>query len=430
MTAWQRGTVWACGLLGGLFRLVYVLVLHPATLSIYSDMQGYHDRALRFAAGLPENIGDTLYPPGASMLLGLLYALDPSFVLALVVQWLLSLAIMALVWLIARRVYGTSAAVVALVIATLHLPFTHYAALFLSENGFTVFVLASVWLLLVAVQAQRRRVMIAAALLAGAAVGLAIAFKNTMLGPFALTGLLCAIHALRHRDRRLVATSVALLVGLAAIMVPLAERCTRLNEGRYCLSANNLGMNVLMGHYGEMRDFRWIDGERGITFYFTAVESTLRGYGGTVTLDYGAYDSPRNLALARDWVAAHPRAALGLSLHNVWSLFAAPTFWPQAQFRGIDFGVWSQRGFWLFILLPALAQLRRRAGAMWRFSADSLPDWLLLAPILGLMVSVFVSIAEVRFRVPFDGLLIVLAAPAWVRVRASVRAGRRSVSPR
>ena len=421
LSPWQRRTVWACWLLGGLFRLIYIFVIRPPTHSVYSDMQGYYERALRFAAGTPENIGDSLYPPGASMLLGMLYSLDRSLALALIAQWLMSLATMGLVWLIARRIYGRSAAVIALVIATLHFPFTHYASLFLSEPGFTVFVLASIWLLLVALQDQRPHRALSAALLAGVSVGLATAFKNTMLGPFAITGLICTVQALRDRERRFIAVAVAVTLGFAAVMVPLAERCTRLNEGRACLSANNLGMNVLMGHYGEVRDFRWIDQPRNISFYFTAVESSLRGYGGTVTLDYGAYESSRNVALAATWTAAHPVESLQLSLHNVWSLFAAPTFWPLAQFSFGDLGVMSQRLFWIVTLLPALVQLARRAGAMRRFRRDGLPEWLLLAPVLGLIVSVFISIAEVRFRVPFDGLLIVLASASWLALGRRAR---------
>ena len=418
---WPARVVWTCWLLGGLARLIYILVVHPATQHVYSDMQGYIDRATRFAMHAPEGIGDTLYPPGASMMFGALYALDPSWTLAMIVQWLLSLAIMGLVWLIARRVYGPSAAAVALVIATLYFPYLHYASLWLSENGFTALALASVWLLLVAVQSATLRGAALTALAAGVAAGLATAFKNTLLGPLALTGLIYSIHAARHRDRRLLPVTLGVVAGLVLVIAPLSERCTRLNEGRFCLSANNLAMNVLMGHYGEKREFRWIDRERNITMVFTAVESTLRGYTDTVILDFGPYDSARNSALATQWIAEHPVAALSLSLHNAGSLFSARTLWPAAVFRGIDYGAWSQRAFWLLILLPALATLAWRASAMVRLRSDSLPEWLLLAPLLGLIVSVFISIAEVRFRVPFDGLLIVLAAPIWLKAGRVLR---------
>jgi hypothetical protein len=51
---------------------------------------------------------------------------------------------------------------------------------------------------------------------------------------------------------------------------------------------------------------------------------------------------------------------------------------------------------------------------MIQLEAQSLPEWLLLAPLPGLMGTVFVTLGEVRYRVPFDGLLIVLAARNYV----------------
>jgi len=418
LTQAQRHVISACWLLGGFARLVYIIVLHPATKHVYSDMQGYYDRAVRFAMHSPENISDTLYPPGMPMMLGWLFRLDPSLYLAMIVQWLLSLVTMGLVWLIARRVYGTSAAVVALVIATLYFPFVHYASLLLAEAGFTVFALGSIWLLLVALQATTRRIALMAALLAGVAVGLASAFKNTMIGPFAVTGLVCAVYAFRTRHqypmRGFIAISLALLIGLSTLMVPLAQRCTRINDGHFCVSANNIGMNILLGHYGPVREFRWVDNPHQITLYFTAIESTFRGYTGDVTLDFGAYDSKRNTDLALAWIAAHPAEALWLSLRNVWSLFAAPTFWPPAQSGRLDWGKFSQCFFWCVILIPAFTRLARCATAMLRFERERLKEWIVLAPIIGLMISVFISITEVRFRIPFDGLFIVLAAKSYI----------------
>lgn len=416
LTLGERRIAWTCWLLGGLYRLIHLLVIHPATAHVYSDMNGYNERAMNFANRVPEGIADTLYPPGASMLFGLLYRLDASWTLAMIVQWLLSLAVMGLVFVIARRCYGNRTAVIALVLATVYFPFIHYAALWLSENGFTVFVLASHAALLLALQASALRAAVALAVAAGVLAGIAIAFKNTMLGSIAMTGLVLALIAWRARDRRFVVIVLGVVIGLSAVMAPLAARCTRLNEGRFCVSANNLAMNVLLGHYGHVRELVWVDRARNITFNFTAVNSTLNGYEGREVLDFGVYDSAANSALAWQWISAHPAEALRLSLHNVWALFTAPTLWPSAWYRGIDFGAWSQRLFWFFILVPALVTLGGSAGRMLRLDIASRREWLLLAPLLGLMVSVFISITEVRFRVPFDGLLIVLAAEAWRRL--------------
>jgi hypothetical protein len=61
---------------------------------------------------------------------------------------------------------------------------------------------------------------------------------------------------------------------------------------------------------------------------------------------------------------------------------------------------------------------------MLRLDARSLPEWLLLAPLLGLMATVFVTIGEVRYRVPFDGLLIVLAARTYMSMGRRIATAR------
>jgi hypothetical protein len=411
----QRAVVWACWLGGGLGRLIYILVIHPATQHIYSDMQGYVDRALRSAAGVPENIADTLYPPGTSMFFGVLYRIDPSWALAAIAQWLIALGVMALIWQMARRLYGNGAAVAALVLATSYFPFTHYAALFLAENVFTFLSLLSFYCLLRAGQAAG----IAAlrwALAAGIALALAAAFKNTIVLPAICTAVVWLVFAKKYGGHGGWPMAFGVVIGFSLLIVPLSQRCTRLNEGRFCLVSNNLAMNVLMGHYGETGEFRWHDRPRGITMYFTAVESATRGYTASADFDFGPYDSTLNLRVASDWISLHPAAALRLSLENVGTLFGRQTFWPAAVYRGVDIGAWSQKFFDALILFPALIVFARRAPAMLRRKQDSLPEWLTLAPIIGVAASVFLSIAEVRFRVPFDGLLIVAAAPLYALI--------------
>lgn len=419
----QRAIIWACWLGGGLGRLIYILVIHPATQHIYSDMQGYVDRALRSAAGVPENIADTLYPPGASMFFAALYRVDPSWALAAIAQWLIALGVMALIWQMARRLYGNGAAVAALVLATLYFPFTHYAALFLAENVFTFLSLLSFYSLLRAGQAAG----IAAlrwALAAGIALALAAAFKNTIVLPAICTAVVWLVFAKKYGGHGGWPMAFGVVIGFSLLIVPLSQRCTRLNEGRFCLVSNNLAMNVLMGHYGETGEFRWHDRPRGITMYFTAVESATRGYSESVDFDFGPYDNALNLSVASRWINEHPGYALRLSLENVGALFGRQTLWPAAVYHGFDIGAWSQKFFDALILLPALIGFARRAPKMLRCEQDSLPEWLLLAPIIGVTAAVFLSIAEVRFRVPFDGLFIVAAAPFYVLLFQRVREGR------
>jgi hypothetical protein len=60
---------------------------------------------------------------------------------------------------------------------------------------------------------------------------------------------------------------------------------------------------------------------------------------------------------------------------------------------------------------------------------DSLSEWLLIGPILGLMALVFIAEGEVRYRVPFDSLILILAARSYVALAASLRERLVSVRP-
>lgn len=408
----QGAIVWACWLGGGLLRLIYVLVLHPPTRHVYSDMQGYVQRALNRVAGGPENIGDSLYPPGTSMLFATLHRLDTSSGLTVIAQWLLSLGTMAGVWVIARALYGNRVAVLALVATTLYLPLFHYAGLFLAENPFTFCLMAAYACLIKAIAASRPIGTAWWAIAAGLMAGLAASLKATILLPVAVTGVVVIVWLIRNRRRGALTLALGVLLGLGLLLLPLAERCTRLAEGHFCLVSTNTGMNALMGHAGEYAEFVWVDPARNSTYSFTSPSAPMRGYTAPVRLAFGAYDVPANVAELHTRIAADPAAAVRWSLRNVADLFVGRDFWPGAVYQQRN---WSRAYQWIaqWLLLPlALAWLIYRAPRLIRLRDDSLAEWLLLTPLLGLMLTAFISLGELRFRIPFDGFLIILAAQA------------------
>lgn len=410
----QRAIVWTCALAGGLLRLIYVLVLHLPTQHVYSDMGGYVQRALDRVAGKPEGIADSLYPPGASWLFAQLHALDPNSGLTVIVQWLLSLGTMALVFVIARRLYGNRAAVLALAAVTLYLPLFHYAGLFLAENPFTFCLLAAYALLIATLEAPTPAGTLLLAAATGLMAGLAASLKATILLPVALTGIVTIVWLLKQKRRGTLTLSFGVALGLATVLLPLSERCTRLAEGQFCLVSTNTGMNALMGHYGERGPFQWVDASRNITFSFQSPSATLRGYTAGANFSFGAYDVPANVAVLEREIADHPLDALRLSLRNVADLVVGHTIWPAAIYGGRDWGAAYQIAFWILLLPAASVWLLRRLPRMLRLREDTLADWLLLTPLLGLALTAFISLGEVRFRIPFDGFVIVLAAQGWL----------------
>lgn len=412
LTALQQRLAWGALITGALIRLVYVIVLHPPMQHVYSDMAGYIGRARALLAGHMPGIADSLYPPGTSWLLAGLLRLDAAGGMVVIVQWLLSLATLAGLWLLARRLYGNAVALLTLTAAALYLPLFHYAGLHLAENPFTA-LLVWAWVLLArALDAATPRATAGWALAAGLAAGLAAAFKATILLPVALTGAAVLIGLHRQRRRGAAPLALGVVLGLALVLVPLAQRCTRLAEGTFCLVSTNTAMNALMGHAGDKLEFVWRDAERRSTFSFTSPSASLRGHRDRVELTFGAYDVPANLRELDRRLTAEPGLFWRTGVRNIADLVVGRHFWPAAIWQGRD---WSRafQNLYRWALLPlALGWLLWRAPRLLRFRADSLPEWLLLAPLLGLAATAFISLGEVRFRIPFDGFTLILAAQA------------------
>lgn len=409
----QRRIVWLAFIVGGLLRLVYLFALRPAPAAVFSDMEYYVIAAGKRAAGIPEAVGDTLFPPGYPWLLGVLLRLDHTWTLAVTVQWLLSVAMLGLVFSVTRRTYGNSPSIVALIIAAIYLPYFHYASLFLAETAFSFFVLGTIWLFQLAVSSDSRAAAVRLGCAAGLAAGISTAFKNTMVAGFVIILVVLLAYAARHRRKNALLLATVAVLGFSAALTPLSVRCTILNNGSFCPGANNLGMNILEGHSGRTRVFIWRTPNSRTGEFFGTVEGEYRNYHNVVPLDFPVYENSKNIGLAMRWIRANPVRAIYYSVRNVYAMFIEKTLWPRMIWRGADMGIVSQVFFWCVVLLPALVQIRRRLRAMSSLDFSAMSEWLLVAPVLGVMISVFISITEVRFRVPFDGFLITLAAPVW-----------------
>ena len=404
----QRSLVLTALVTGALFRMWYLFVWHRANDHVYSDMAGYVQWAQRFWD--PQTIADTVHAPGTPLYYALLYSLDPRWNLAIMAQWGLSVGCIVLLWRIGALCYGGWVGPLTALAAAAYFPFTHYAAFFLAENPFMFFLLLGFWAVLHADRAQSLGRALAWGLLAGLACGVAASFKNAVLGPLAVTGVGYVALAVRQRRRTWIPIAVGTAFGLAAIYTPMTLRCSRL-AGHFCVAASNTGMNMLIGHYGKKGPFYWEDRARNITFMFQSPTTVLRGYKEPVHFPFGAYDSASNFSTLKEYLLSHPTEALELSLDNVWDLFAAPTLWPSSTYGPVDWGATSQHVYWYGILAPGLLYLLMCASRRTSYRLGT-QEVLLTLPLLGIMLTVFLSVSEGRYRIPFDGLMMVLAARA------------------
>lgn len=423
-TAHKHGWWWvgafAVFVLGCLWRWHYLFHVHPPTQFIYSDMKGYVDAGLRwFDPTYVPSIADTLYPPGTAFFFGWLHTIDPSWHLAIAVQWGFSCLVPLLLADTARCLYGHRVAWLTLILSSGYFPFLDHASYFFSEGLLLVAVVATMWALVHALQAGCRTQRWVWGVGAGVLLGAAAAVKSVVLVPaLGVVGVL-AIAAWRAPGRRaaVFAACCGASIGFVLVCAPLSVRCTRLNEGHFCLISNNGPMNVLLGHAGHIKGIRWTDPQRHFMHEFGCPVANQRGYTELLEFPFGAYESRPNLAAAWQWIHRHPTDALLLSLEHVFDLFVGTLPWPTShspQRRWINL---FQQLYWIFLLLPALYSLARQWAQRKASAGPTLADALMIAPLLGLMVVVFATKGEPRYRVAYDGFMILLAARWYTRER-------------
>ncbi|MBI4084067.1 MAG: phospholipid carrier-dependent glycosyltransferase [Candidatus Lambdaproteobacteria bacterium] len=401
--------------LGILWRIYYLFIAHRATDYVYSDMKGYVDRAIRFLdPNSVHSIADTVLPPGMHVYLAALYSIDPTWSTAIFAQFILSALIPIIIGAIAYELLGIRVALLSALISSLYFPFIDYAGYFLSENPDLFAIATSMLLLIRSLRVQRRGLAIALAFAAGLLLGAAASLKSVVLLPAFLIALYLESLAWKYRVRKILPVLVAASLGVLVFLIPLGERCYRLNENRFCLVDNNFGFNVLMGHYGHFRSARWIDETRGMVHGFGSPVSAQRYYQNDVTFNFGVYEASKALAEAWKWTKEHTLDALLLSVEHVFDLFVGSVPWPTSATRFSGLASLYQQIYLVLILLPACIYIWDHAGSVVRLDLSTVGVTLLMLPTIGLMISASMTIGEPRYRIPYDGFTIILAACVYI----------------
>jgi hypothetical protein len=94
----------------------------------------------------------------------------------------------------------------------------------------------------------------------------------------------------------------------------------------------------------------------------------------------------------------------------VFDLFVGSVPWPSSATRFGGLANLFQQIYLVFILLPAAIYLWDHAGAALRMEPSAAGCALLVIPLLGLSMAAFLTIGEPRYRIPYDGFTIILAA--------------------
>ena len=415
---------------GVVLRVDYVLDLHHPRNSVVSDVMRISALAQVLAdpAGRQECF-HTIWPPGASAYLALHIPFDPTLGSAAVGQVLMSCASPLLIAHAARMAYGARAGWIALLVSALHFGFIHYAGYFLSEAPFQLAISIAVWATVAALvmarsptasqEATQNRLWPpgwphVAGLVSGVAWGLAYSIRPNALPIALFAGAWMGVRWLRRRDRRALAGLIAGALGLLLVAAPLALRCTRL-LGHFCPGAANFAMNVALGHTPDTTAIHFIPGPGQCSTgqnSWAPPALGLHGYQGTSEIHAAPYETWPILSWVIHELARDPLHFFVFSIGNAADLLQLP-YWPSnfAKVTPRQVTVMSQI-FLVGVLVPALG----RSGAVIRDFVRGREvgdeDFVLVAIVVALFLLSAASLGEPRYRLPLDGVFIMLGARA------------------
>lgn len=354
---------------------------------------------------------DTLFPPGAPFFYAILRHLDPSMRLIDYSLWFLSSLVPLLLAYTAERLCGRTSALFVLAFSSLYFPLWEYFGYLLSEGPFLFTLLSAFLLLVLSLQAPSRRKAIFWGLAAGVMLGASAACKSCSLVS-ALLVFSVLIFSARKNHFRIWPSLIAAGMGLILLLIPVSIHATRLNEGRFLLIANDAPRTFLLGHQGRVGLTWFYDTARDFRMNFINPSSNQHYYAVEKTYPFGPYDAA-NYAAGWKWTKANPGEALLLSIEHVFDSFALVTPWP-GYFRPYQpWTVFFSEVFLVLLLAPVLVHLCRSAREFGRADPSILGDMMLTAAILSIYILAFFFVGEARYRVQYDGFMIILASRAF-----------------
>ncbi|MDP9000334.1 MAG: hypothetical protein M3O46_09505 [Myxococcota bacterium] len=416
---------------GLIARRAYILDAHHPRNHVYSD--GMPITALAELLVDPngrQQFFHTLWPPGTSAFFALNLIYDPTLGSAAAWQFVLSSAVPLIVAHTARLAWGPRAGWIALTMSALHFGFIHYGGFFLAEQLFQFAVVVAVWTTVAALVMGRwssandslassatvfARWRVLSGVVCGLAWALAYSFRPNALPVALFVGLWMSARWLRRRQRDALLGLAGGLLGLLVVMVPLTSRCTSL-LGHFCPGSSNSAMNLALGHAPDVAGlyFRPRDDQpsAGMNYWYPPARAH-HGYVGTAVVPTSLYDTGRVLSWVADRFVEHPFDFLVVSLGNALDLFGFP-YWPE------DYALLPARRatilkqlFLVFVLVPGLAMWGLNVRRMTQKRELGDVESLFTAVIFGMFVVAAASLGEARYRIPFDTVLIALAARAY-----------------
>ncbi len=387
--------------IGALLRLYFVFDMHPPERYLYSDMQGYQERAAKWAAGAKENIYDTFYPPATHIIYSVFFKTTKPFLWIKLFNVIISIVTCIFIYLSSKILFDKKAGFIALTIASFNYLFIDFAGYLMSETLFVFMLAFMFYCFLKSVTASLQKYRWLFSFLAGLSLITAGALKSSVFLFIPLFGLwwLC-----NFKKYRIISNLTFYVAGFLPLCILLIIRFHALT-GEFGLISTNGGFNFFQGR-SHIKDARFEDSKLHVGYLFASPVAVYKNYTYNDNFPTGPYDSKyfyrRGLAEAKKDI---PRT-IGYSLDNLYNLFVLPFVWPSAAVEK-PFPVLIKTASILFLMLVLFPSF----FILIFYFRFLLVEYriLILFPILTIFLTTIMFYGDPRFRVPYDVFFIILA---------------------
>jgi hypothetical protein len=393
--------------LNGLMTAWFVFALYPMEQGIYSDMSGYEMRARQITQG-EYSLLPFFQPIGYSLWLALWRWLAGGE------WWLVKLTHVAMVWLsvflgwrVARRILPPNWDLLALVFMSMHAQWWALAGFALAETLYTFLITVLLWSTVRWV--ERPGVLHAA--IAGLSFALAFFVKGSAAFFPIFLGLWCLAQVVRGRAPLKTTIAHLAVMGLLASTVAVAHGSFALAKyGQLRIGADAAALNFVEGKCP------WKDNTDGKLRWLSPLFVQL-GEVQRKVWDVPFSNQPYYWRQGWQCVKDDP-LVLVTSLRYIYYLYAGNRLWPligrglQQRQRWDVYEAWIASAIFPLTMIGLFVALRR-----WER-----PETVAALLYLSLFAAVWFFKSEIRFRVPFDAITMLLATLGAMAVVAGVRA--------
>jgi 4-amino-4-deoxy-L-arabinose transferase-like glycosyltransferase len=387
--------------IGLLLRLLFIFIIHPPEKYLYSDMQGYYERAIKWSAGGDEDIYDSFYPPATHVIYSVFFKTSDPFLWIKLFNVIISLSTCILIYLTTKILFSERAGIISLAISSFNYIFIDFAGYLLSETLFAFMLALMFYFFLQSVTTSMQRQRWVYSFLAGLTIIIAGAIKSSVLLFIPFFGIWWLFNIKKYK----IASNLAFyMAGFIPLFILLALRFYSLT-GEFGVVSSNGGFNFFQGR-SHIKDAHFEDRSRNTYYMFASPVAVYKNYTYNDSFQTGPYDSDFFYKKGIEEVRKDIPLTLKYSLGNLYNFFLLPDIWPSFAVDKPFPALIKAAGilFIILVLLPAIFilffHLRFLSGGN---------RILILFPIITIIITTIIFYGDPRFRVPYDVFFITLA---------------------